>query len=65
MAAQDYAEGLDFFPDDPFTEPNNKPQASDLFLGRIMGKVGTLMPKADLGSASETTRVPSGIPLGV
>ena len=65
MASQDYIKGLDFFPNDPFIKPGDKPQANDLFLGWIMGELGILIPKVDPGSTDRIGEAPFGILLGI
>jgi len=63
MAAQDRAEGLDLFPDDPFTEPGEEPWGNDLFLGRMVGEFGTPAPEVGQGFGGETAEVPGDTPL--
>ena len=51
MAAQDHAEGLDLFPDDPFIEPGDEPWGDLAFLAQL---------GVDLGSIDGTTRETAG-----
>ena len=65
MAVQDHTEGLDFFPDDLFIDLGGEPQASDLFLGRVISELRTLVPEVGLGSGDKTARAPADILPGV
>ena len=65
MAVLDYTEGLDLFPDDPFTEPGDEPQGNDLFLGWMVGEFETPVPKVGQGFGDKTDGAPVGTPLDV